>query len=210
MCQETEILIVCCTKNCLSEKNGIRLPLLCLTPTPEPLYYLCEKAKALGYRTNGSLLGLPLMTMYPDECPDVANADKFQLCLCHAVSRETSQRAGFLIQCKECCNAGHAQNHTLSDRPGNFPQFNARPLAFPTESSADSSTEFPPKNKYFTSDWTCCAVGECSDNELCEYRVAALLCGMSTQSREAEQAIIDTCNQETDEGYDGDVSDNST
>ncbi|KAK1676398.1 hypothetical protein BDP55DRAFT_728220 [Colletotrichum godetiae] len=210
MCQETEILIVCFAKKCLSEKNGIRLPLLCLIPTPESLYYLCEKAKGVGYRTNGSLLGLPLMTIYPDECPDVANADKFRLCLSHAVSRETSQRAGFLIQCKECCNTGHAQNHTLSDRPGNFPKFNSRPLAFPAESSAESSTEFPPKNKYFTSDWTCCAVGECSDDDLCQYRVAALLCGMSTQSREAEQAIIDTCNQETDEGYDGDVSDNST
>ncbi|KXH60979.1 hypothetical protein CSAL01_10197 [Colletotrichum salicis] len=210
MCEETEILIVCCTKNCLSEKNGIRLPLLCLTPTPEPMYYLCEKAERLGYRANGSLLGLPLMTIYPDECPDVADADKFQLCLSHTVSRETSQCAGFLIQCKECCNAGHAQSHTLSDRPGNFPQFNARPLAFPAQPSAESSTEFPPKTKYFKSSWTCCAVGECSDDDLCEYRVAALLCGMPTQSRVAEQAIIDTHNQERDEGYDGDVSDNST
>ncbi|KAK1547731.1 hypothetical protein CPAR01_01698 [Colletotrichum paranaense] len=132
------------------------------------------------------------------------------LCLSHAVSRKASQRAGFLVQCKECCNAGHAQNHTLSDRPGNFPQFNARPRTFPAESSTESSTESPPKEKYFTSDWTCCAVGECSDDELCEYRVAAILCGMSTQCQEAEQAIIDTCNEETDGGYDGDVSDNST
>ncbi|KAK0368307.1 hypothetical protein CLIM01_14331 [Colletotrichum limetticola] len=145
------------------------------------------------------------MTIYPDECPDVASANTFQLCLSHAVSRKASQRAGFLVQCKECCNAGHAQNHTLSDRPGNFPQFNARPRTFPAESSTESSTESPPKEKYFTSDWTCCAVGECSDDELCEYRVAAILCGMSTQC----QAIIDTCNEETDGGYDGDVSDNS-
>ncbi|KAK1454804.1 hypothetical protein CMEL01_03564 [Colletotrichum melonis] len=131
------------------------------------------------------------------------------LCLSHAVSRKVSQRAGFLIQCKECCNAGHAQNHTLSDCPGNFPQFNARPRTFPAEFSTDSSTESPPKEKYFTSDWTCCAVGECSDDELCEYRVAAILCGMSTQCQEAEQAIIDTCNEETDGRYDGDVGDNS-
>ncbi|KAI3548104.1 hypothetical protein CSPX01_03271 [Colletotrichum filicis] len=167
------------------------------------------QAKEMGYRTNGTLLGLPLMTIYPDECPDVASANTFQLCLSHAVSRKASQRAGFLVQCKECCNAGHAQNHTLSDRPGNFPQFNARPRTFPAESSTESSTESPPKEKYFTSDWTCCAVGECSDDELCEYRVAAILCGMSTQCQEAEQAIIDTCNEETDGGYDGDVSDNS-
>ncbi|WYZ44602.1 hypothetical protein EsH8_VII_001038 [Colletotrichum jinshuiense] len=188
MCQQVEILVVCCSENCVSEENKNRLPLLRLIPKPDPCFYLCEMAIGMGYRRNGRFLGLPVITVCPDLCPNLVNdSSTFQLCLSVSSSVNLMKnKANCYVHCGPCLAMGHAkcvpfENSTAS------PQLNAGSGPVTISAGGMQCAE---------GRWTCCAAGECSAEALCEFRAAAILTGMSTCSIEAEQAMADDSNDD--------------
>ncbi|OHF01545.1 hypothetical protein CORC01_03035 [Colletotrichum orchidophilum] len=147
----------------------------------------------MGYRNNINLIGLPLITIYPDDCPDVANNGKAHVSLSSSTSRKAMGYAGRRIYCSLCSNSGRPQHVMLSD--GSIPRAYA------------CAKDHPVEEAEFRVEWTCCAMGECSDDNLCVYRAAAILHDMPTRTQEAENVIAD--GQETDTDYDADISGNS-
>ncbi|TQN66073.1 hypothetical protein CSHISOI_09410 [Colletotrichum shisoi] len=179
MCRMVEALVVCCSEQCVAEPSENRLPLLRLTPKPEPVFLLCEQANKMGYQNDGRFLGTPVIVTCPVICSGLTHPSyKQRLWLTCTASRQVMEsRAQRLVLCKDCLLAtSHAK--TVSVHGG-----------------YDSSTLLGHERirmsegaQRIEGDWTCCAAGECV-NDMCDYRAAAILFSISTQEPNAENAM---------------------
>lgn len=199
MCRVVEALVVCCSEQCVAEPSENRLPLLLLTPKPEPVFFLCDQANKMGYQNDGRFLGTPIIDTCPVMCSDLAHPSyKHRLWLTCTASREvTESRAERLALCKDCLATGHAE--TVSVHGG----YDSSTLLGHERIRMSEGTQ------RIEGDWTCCAAGKCINdmcvNDMCDYRAAAILFSISTQAPNAESVMSNV-----QEGGDNNTSEHET
>ncbi|KAH0435459.1 hypothetical protein CcaCcLH18_04851 [Colletotrichum camelliae] len=186
MCQQLEELLVCCSEICRSEEHGIRLPLLRLVPTPNPLYLLCRKANEMGYHSDANCLGRLVLSQRPAQCPEyhAAPGAKTNNILSWAVSRDIMERSNFPahIHCAACLGIGHGG--VVNVQSAHMPpigQTGAMPLHITMNVTGV-------RNRWIQGEWTCCSKGECQPGSLCEYRAAAVIASMQQGELDRERA----------------------